>query len=169
MRTAETATVMHCSCQLVRISFSFSFFFVLNPSRGIIYSQQMKVRDLRENRQKFKVLQRTDWYTFPSQTAWEVSIHPTHSTRCEWGFSGAPSLSSKFIAPPPAPLSPPPLGCRLRCSPSTSSHPSLLRFHFNRWSSSSFHTALWENAVKENKTANCEKYGWVLFQMFSYQ
>lgn len=51
---------------------------------------------------------------------------------------------------------PPPLGCMLLHSPSTGSHPSLLRFHFNRWSSSSVHTPLWENLAKENKIAKDE-------------
>lgn len=72
--------------------------------------------------------------------------------------------------PPPGPSSPPPpLGCMPLCSPSTSSNPSLLRFHFNRWSFSSFHRALWENTVKENKTASSEMYGWGLFQMAAFQ
>lgn len=99
---------------------------------------QMKVRDLRKNRQEFKVLWRSDWYTFLKvrQHGRSPSTPPT-----------ARGVSGDLAETPPHPASPPspPLGCS---SPSTSSHPSLLRFHFNRWSSSSFHTALWENAVR---------------------
>lgn len=62
------------------------------------------------------------------------------------GVSGDLVNSPLTLLPslPPCSSSPSP-GVKLLHSPSTSSHPSLLRFHFNRWSSSSSHTALWEN------------------------
>lgn len=143
--------------------YPFFFFFSNCTLHEVSYisceMQQMKVRDLRKNRQEFKVLGRSDWYTFLKvrQHGRSPSTPPT-----------ARGVSGDLAETPPHPASPPspPLGCS---SPSTSSHPSLLRFHFNRWSSSSFHTALWESVVKGNKTANCEKYGWALCPMFSYQ
>lgn len=57
---------------------------------------------------------------------------PARSERCERGFG---ELTPPSILPCSSSTS---LGCVLLRSPSTSSHPSLLRFHFNRWSSSSF-------------------------------
>lgn len=97
---------------------------------------QMKVRDLRENRQEFKVLGRSEWFLKVRQHGRSPSTPPT-----------ARGVSRDLAETPPHPDSPP-LGCG---SPSTSSHPSLLRFHFNRWSSSSFHTAygkMWLEAAR---------------------
>lgn len=141
----------------------FFFFFLVFPNctlHEVSYisreTPQMKVRDLRKNRQELKVLGRSDWYTF-----WKVRQHG----RSPSTPPTARGVSRDLAETLPHPASPP-LGCS---SPSTRSHPSLLRFHFNRWSSSSSFTQpygkMW---LGGNKTANCEKYGWALFPMFSY-
>lgn len=111
---------------------------------------QMKVKKIRGKTGKSLKHFGPNQSHFLSRTAWEVCIPSTHSERCEWGFSELSPL------PPPPVHHPPPLGCALLRSPSTSSHPSLLRFHFNRWSFSSFHTPLWEKSGKGEQ----DREGW---------
>lgn len=86
-------------------------------------------KDLKENRQRFK---KDEVNLIWRPTAWEVSI-ASESLRERGREVWAGICSTR---PPPFRVHHcgPPLGWTRLCSPSTRSHPSLLRFHFNRWS-----------------------------------
>lgn len=99
----------HCSPQLDRIPDFFFFLAVFSNCTldEVLYisceKQQMKVSDLSKNRQEFKVLGRSDWYTFPKvrQHGRSPSTPPTAR-----GVSG--DLAGTPPRPAPRPPTPPP-------------------------------------------------------------